>query len=1115
MHTTRYAHLEGYTDICLAENGAYVTTGEDGDVRIWQGFDDLDSKSIRISDKCFACAYKSGKIYVADDLNEVKKYDYETNEFQGVVTSFTLPVTCIAINKSGSQLLCGSSDFEIHLVDLSTLKFTAFTGHEAPILSVCFDPLDKYVVSASCDGSVRFWSTNTLSVAKTLANLHPKSNDFNDSDTYCKVAWHKDGTLIAVPAQKEIQFYERETWLLKFKISLQSGESDGDFLASILCFSPDGKYILATTNTQMLYIHSLINKSLVFKYSYTKKSKICSLVWNQANEIIFCDLNGNMGIVKPTLKDSISSSSDKLVAKQTTTTTSSSGESTAKTNSNSKALKKFEEDENLKMEDLLDLLDNDEKSNAREMSTSRSSSSNALAAARDGTKSPSKKRKRLSDDNDDSMSKESHESGEFATTNIEEELDNDLGDGNDDDGDDDDLESLEKLKMRTYKSVKKEIMQMDDDADSEDTKTITSMGGDMERNNYLLETKKEAILSKINKLTNNIQVAFQPSSTPLNLTERFMAFNSVGQITQFNKHNDDSIDIEFHDASFHHAIHLQNHLGHTMADMSKEAIVLACPGSKNSSNVDDEAAAAVVSMAADASTQSKLVCILTNAWDGSKEWSVTMPKREFIKSVCASNTLVACATNNKFLRVYSISGNQREIIALNGSPICLRAYNNRLFVCYHLSISETSSTIGYSLFNLDATKSSAPKAVEHGILSLSESAKLEWMGFSDEGNPYYYDSNGYLYCKCGGTLAHAWTPISNLRANLNHRNDNYWIVGLAERNQAIKAILCKGAKYPNVLPKPNISIVQVKVPFCETDTERAQLEQEFWKYKHFSLSVRSNEELAENLEIDSDEVDDINANFESKLKENLMKMFMFACKASKELRAYEIATLMDSMTLQLAVKYATKTRALVLAQHLNMLVEKRANEEYKRRQQQQIIDVEAATQSHYYSSSSSSGIKSRANDQQHHENDENNHHHQQQDIVFEMSMNTSTAAAPPPSSKLISMDQTANTSQLTNLDETTYSTPSAIPMTTTRINPFKLNETTSSLNASGILKKVLTPLNDKSIINEIEEKINKQSATTNSKDKDAWRPTPLKKLSKSKVSNTPNSSLSSFFGKSK
>ncbi len=84
MHQTRYAHCEGYTGLCFTDKDSFLTTGEDGDVRIWQGFDDLDNTSVKVGDKCFALAYKNGKIYVADDLNEVKKYDLESNEFQGM-----------------------------------------------------------------------------------------------------------------------------------------------------------------------------------------------------------------------------------------------------------------------------------------------------------------------------------------------------------------------------------------------------------------------------------------------------------------------------------------------------------------------------------------------------------------------------------------------------------------------------------------------------------------------------------------------------------------------------------------------------------------------------------------------------------------------------------------------------------------------------------------------------------------------------------------------------------------------------------------------------------------------------------------------------------------------
>lgn len=138
-----------------------------------------------------------------------------------MVTSFNMQVTCMCLNKSSTQLACGSANFEVHLVDLSSLKSTKFSGHEAPILSLCFDPFQKYFISASCDSSARIWSVANLNTVKTLNSLHAKSNDFVDSESWCKIAWHKDGGLFAVPNKKDVDFYERESWILKFKINLK------------------------------------------------------------------------------------------------------------------------------------------------------------------------------------------------------------------------------------------------------------------------------------------------------------------------------------------------------------------------------------------------------------------------------------------------------------------------------------------------------------------------------------------------------------------------------------------------------------------------------------------------------------------------------------------------------------------------------------------------------------------------------------------------------------------------------------------------------------------------------------------------------------------------------
>lgn len=160
-----------------------------------------------------------------------------------------------------------------------------------------------------------------------------------------------------------------------------------------------------------------------------------------------------------------------------------------------------------------------------------------------------------------------------------------------------------------------------------------------------------------------------------------MVWNSVGLITQFSKDEDDSIDIEFHNASHHHTIHMKNQLGYTMADMSREAVVLASPGPIDDSQADD-----VNEVIAQSVTSiSKLTCIMLSSLDSaaSKEWQIDMPKKEHIRCVCVSRLLIACATSRKFLRVFHLSGVQRELICLNGQPISVSAYDQKIFVCYN------------------------------------------------------------------------------------------------------------------------------------------------------------------------------------------------------------------------------------------------------------------------------------------------------------------------------------------------------------------------------------------------------------------------------------------------
>ena len=58
-------------------------------------------------------------------------------------------------------------------------------------------------------------------------------------------------------------------------------------------------------------------------------------------------------------------------------------------------------------------------------------------------------------------------------------------------------------------------------------------------------------------------------------------WNDVGVVIQYNSEDEQSITVEFHDTATHHAIHVNNNLGHSMADLSTSAVLLASEADDN------------------------------------------------------------------------------------------------------------------------------------------------------------------------------------------------------------------------------------------------------------------------------------------------------------------------------------------------------------------------------------------------------------------------------------------------------------------------------------------------------------------------------------------------------
>ncbi|KAJ8931897.1 hypothetical protein NQ314_015166 [Rhamnusium bicolor] len=70
-----------------------------------------------------------------------------------------------------------------------------------------------------------------------------------------------------------------------------------------------------------------------------------------------------------------------------------------------------------------------------------------------------------------------------------------------------------------------------------------------------------------------------PSSTPEHLDPRYLCWNDVGIIRSYGNNADEtaskSIEVEFHDSTFHNSMMMQNYQDYTMGSISKAALVVA------------------------------------------------------------------------------------------------------------------------------------------------------------------------------------------------------------------------------------------------------------------------------------------------------------------------------------------------------------------------------------------------------------------------------------------------------------------------------------------------------------------------------------------------------------
>ncbi|XP_077537342.1 WD repeat and HMG-box DNA-binding protein 1-like [Haemaphysalis longicornis] len=387
-----------------------------------------------------------------------------------------------------------------------------------------------------------------------------------------------------------------------------------------------------------------------------------------------------------------------------------------------------------------------------------------------------------------------------------------------------------------------------------------------------------------------MQEAFQPGSTPIHLQHRFMVWNSVGIVRAHSTAEESSVDVEFHDASVHHTLHRGNPQGHTMAALSSRALLLAAP--------------------------QQLLCFHFASWDAHKEWSVDVPPTDSIEAVALGGDWLAACCTSGLLRLWSLGGLQRGACRVPGPPIAMCTtppHSMALFFHQGAGVSSERQFVAVQQYSMSGGRGA--HTVEAPIpVPLGDKQRLAWAGYTDEGSLCYVDSDGMV---CILSPSGGWLPVCNTRDNVKGQSDHYFVVGVSEYRQQVRALLCKGSRYPPTLPRPVIAILNFSLPYLGMDSEKGRLEEELgraWCLEEALGAAAQDDQLL--------------AEARSKRQLLLLKLFALAAKAEREFRALDVAGLMDSERLiQGAVEYASKSRRLALAQRVEQLLALRDNDD--------------------------------------------------------------------------------------------------------------------------------------------------------------------------------------------
>ncbi|KAI0665347.1 hypothetical protein C8Q78DRAFT_1118280 [Trametes maxima] len=443
------------------------------------------------------------------------------------------------------------------------------------------------------------------------------------------------------------------------------------------------------------------------------------------------------------------------------------------------------------------------------------------------------------------------------------------------------------------------------DLDNDDW-ILDDLGGGMDDDGEAKRLAAEGGVKEMVSVT-RAQSAFQPGSTPMENTKRYLAYNTIGVIEVTDQDTHYIVNVEFHDRSARKSYHFTDHFRYDLASLGERGALYACqPEAEHAAHV---------------------IYKPYGTWGAQGDWTYELPSGTRVLGVTAGGPPptkslrerrdvdieglgnVVIATSDGELVFLTGSGIERACLSLPGDFVVMVAGGEWVFV-----VTRDGST------TMDGSQNLTGRLIKFDDFCILQKEALpkrhivKWIGITEEGAPAMYDSSGILHVMpCFRIpLSATWMRIldTNKLERREGKHESYWPVGVA--GEAFMCLILKGRQEHPGFPHPLIQELPIRLPFKPTDPKEAPLEE------HFARETLLLDILRDNLgdELTSDEL----GTWELALDKELIQLIQNACKTDRLARALDLARLLHlTSSFDIAVKVAAFYHLLSLQEKLEVL----------------------------------------------------------------------------------------------------------------------------------------------------------------------------------------------------